>query len=81
MNELFIGDHHKIKQTCRQLGLDRNGGYQGHKCYMTFEEQVRGQRSAVRGQRSSEVVRGQRSEVRGQRPEARGQRSEARGQR
>ena len=41
VNELFIGDHVKIKQTCRELGLHRRGGYQQHKCYMTFVEQAR----------------------------------------
>ena len=39
VNELFIGDHGKIKRTCRELGLDKKGGYQKHKCYMKFEEQ------------------------------------------
>ena len=39
MNELFIGDHGKITQTCAQLGLHRRGGYQQHKCYMPFAEQ------------------------------------------
>ena len=39
VNELFIGDHGKIRQTCAQLGLHRKGGFQQHKCYMTFVEQ------------------------------------------
>jgi len=39
VNELFIGDHQKITKTCRQLGIHREGGFQAHKCYMTFEEQ------------------------------------------
>ena len=39
VNELFIGDHGKIKQTCRELGLHDKGGFQQHKCYMTFQEQ------------------------------------------
>ena len=39
VNELFIGDHNKIKKTCHELGLERKGGYQAHKCYMTFTEQ------------------------------------------
>ena len=39
VNELFIGDHDKIRKTCKDLGLERKGGYQGHKCYMTFEQQ------------------------------------------
>ena len=39
VNELFIGDHGKIKQTCHELGRERIGGYQKHKCYMTFTEQ------------------------------------------
>ena len=39
VNELFIGDHGKITQTCAQLGLHRRGGFQQHKCYMTFVEQ------------------------------------------
>ncbi len=41
VNELFIGDHGKIKQTCAELGLDKKGGYQQHKCYMKFEDQCR----------------------------------------
>lgn len=41
VNELFIGDHQKIKQTCRELGLDKRGGYQQHRCYMKFEDQCR----------------------------------------
>ena len=41
VNELFIGDHSKIHSTCEQLGLHRQGGYQQHKCYMTFEDQCR----------------------------------------
>ena len=41
VNELFIGDHAKIRQTCRELGLDKEGGYQQHKCYMKFEDQCR----------------------------------------
>ena len=39
VNELFIGDHGRIKQTCHQLGRERVGGYQKHQCYMTFTEQ------------------------------------------
>ena len=39
VNELFIGDHGKIRQTCAQLGIHRKGGFQQHKCYMTFTEQ------------------------------------------
>ncbi|KAL3898641.1 MAG: hypothetical protein SGPRY_012802, partial [Prymnesium sp.] len=39
VNELFIGDHNKIRQTCAELGIDREGGYQKHKCYMTFTQQ------------------------------------------
>ena len=30
VNELFIGDHKKITQTCRELGLDKTGGHQQH---------------------------------------------------
>eukprot|EP00962_Isochrysis_galbana_P056203 scaffold28104_cov101-Isochrysis_galbana.AAC.1 len=41
VNELFIGDHGKISHTCRELGLDRVGGYQQHKCFMRFEDQCR----------------------------------------
>ena len=39
VNELFIGDHVKIKQTCREKGMERVGGYQKHQCYMTFTDQ------------------------------------------
>jgi len=39
VNELFIGDHGKITSTCKELGLHARGGYQQHKCYMTFQEQ------------------------------------------
>jgi len=39
VNELFIGDHGKIKQTCRELGLHTQGGHQQHKCFMRFEDQ------------------------------------------
>mmetsp|Transcript_7561 Transcript_7561/g.21386 ORF Transcript_7561/g.21386 Transcript_7561/m.21386 type:complete len:305 (-) Transcript_7561:405-1319(-) len=39
VNELFIGDHRKIKQTCKELGLHDKGGYQKHKCFMRFAEQ------------------------------------------
>jgi len=39
VNELFIGDHGKIKSTCRQLGKHDKGGYQKHLCFMTFTEQ------------------------------------------
>ena len=39
VNELFIGDHGKIRSTCAQLGLHKQGGFQQHKCYMTFTEQ------------------------------------------
>ena len=28
VNELFIGDHKRIKRTCRELGLDKQGGHQ-----------------------------------------------------
>jgi len=41
VNELFIGDHGKIRQTCEELNLHRKGGFQQHKCYMTFEQQCR----------------------------------------
>lgn len=37
--QLFIGDHAKIKNTCKELGLHTKGGYQKHRCYMTFEDQ------------------------------------------
>ena len=39
VNELFIGDHRTITQTCAQLGLHTRGGFQQHRCYMTFEDQ------------------------------------------
>lgn len=39
VNELFIGDHRKIRQTCRELGLHRHGGYQQHKCFMPSADQ------------------------------------------
>ena len=39
VNELFIGDHQKIRRTCKELGKDRVGGYQKHLCYMPFEDQ------------------------------------------
>ena len=39
VNELFIGDHGKIRSTCKELGLHAKGGFQQHKCYMTFAEQ------------------------------------------
>ena len=39
VNELFIGDHGKITSTCAQLNLHKTGGFQQHKCYMTFTEQ------------------------------------------
>ena len=39
VNELFIGDHGKIRSTCKELGLDRKGGFQQHKCFMKFEDQ------------------------------------------
>jgi hypothetical protein len=39
VNELFIGDHVKVRKTCRELGIDRRGGFQQHRCYMTFAEQ------------------------------------------
>ena len=39
VNELFIGDHGKIRKTCEDLGLHRQGGFQQHKCYMTFAQQ------------------------------------------
>ena len=41
VNELFIGDHNKIRKTCAQLGKDRMGGFQQHLCYMTFEDQCK----------------------------------------
>jgi len=39
VNELFIGDHGKIRQTCKEMGLHATGGYQQHKCFMRFEDQ------------------------------------------
>ncbi len=39
VNELFIGDHNKIRKTCHELGKERQGGFQQHLCYMTFEQQ------------------------------------------
>jgi len=39
VNELFIGDHNKIRKTCHELGLERRGGFQQHLCYMTFQQQ------------------------------------------
>ena len=39
VNELFIGDHGKIRQTCEQIGRHRTGGFQQHLCYMTFQQQ------------------------------------------
>ena len=39
VNELFIGDHAKIRETCRELGLHQKGGYQAHRCFMPFEDQ------------------------------------------
>ena len=39
VNELFIGDHRKIKRTCEEMGLHRKGGFQQHLCYMTFTQQ------------------------------------------
>ena len=39
VNELFIGDHAKIQNRCVELGLERAGGFQQHKCFMTFEDQ------------------------------------------
>ena len=48
VNELFIGDHGKIRQTCEQIGRHRTGGFQQHLCYMTFTEQC----SYKRGRRS-----------------------------
>jgi protein glucosyltransferase len=41
VNELFIGDHNKIRRTCHELGLERKGGFQQHLCYMTFQQQCR----------------------------------------
>ena len=32
VNELFIGDHGRITQTCRQIGKHDKGGYQKHQC-------------------------------------------------
>ena len=39
VNELFIGDHGKIRQTCKDLGLHKRGGFQQHKCFMPFADQ------------------------------------------
>ena len=39
VNELFIGDHGRIKSTCASINKHRVGGYQQHVCYMTFVEQ------------------------------------------
>jgi len=39
VNELFIGDHAKITQTCQSLGLHTKGGFQQHKCFMPFRDQ------------------------------------------
>ncbi len=39
VNELFIGDHATIRKRCVELGLERTGGFQQHKCFMTFEDQ------------------------------------------
>jgi hypothetical protein len=39
VNELFIGDHAKIRKTCAELGLHKKGGFQQHKCFMTFQQQ------------------------------------------
>ena len=39
VNELFIGDHGKITQTCKALGLHNKGGFQQHKCFMPFHDQ------------------------------------------
>ena len=39
VNELFIGDHNTIRKRCVELGLHRTGGYQKHRCFMTFEDQ------------------------------------------
>ena len=41
VNELFIGDHGKIRKTCRELGRHSKGGFQQHKCYMPFADQCR----------------------------------------
>ena len=41
VNELFIGDHGKIRQTCKELGIHDKGGFQQHKCFMRFEDQCR----------------------------------------
>ena len=41
VNELFIGDHGKIRSTCKDLGLHEKGGFQQHKCFMPFIDQVR----------------------------------------
>jgi hypothetical protein len=41
VNELFIGDHNKIRSTCHELGLEHKGGFQQHRCYMTFQQQCR----------------------------------------
>ena len=39
VNELFIGDHGKIRQTCEQIGRHRTGGFQQHLCFMPFKDQ------------------------------------------
>jgi hypothetical protein len=39
VNELFIGDHKKIKHTCEEIGKHRTGGFQQHLCYMTPAQQ------------------------------------------
>jgi len=39
VNELFIGDHGRIKSTCKDLGLHLKGGFQQHKCFMPFKDQ------------------------------------------
>ena len=41
VNELFIGDHGKIRKTCEELNLHAKGGFQQHVCYMTFQQQCR----------------------------------------
>ena len=39
VNELVIGDHGKIRNTCKQLGIHTKGGFQQHKCFMPFIDQ------------------------------------------
>ena len=39
VNELFIGDK-KISRTCKEIGAHKTGGFQQHKCFMPFADQV-----------------------------------------